>query len=109
MPEKTTQEVYRERACKSADLAAILYDADSDERLFKIPDLTSIQVEQLEAFWVKPASDGYVISKQVRGELVEMGLVERWNGWNFITKAGVAVLDTLKGFSNMEFRLKVTK
>ena len=71
--------------------------SDRNERLMLIPTLTPIQLEVLaqmtHAVW-----DGYVISKQARGELVEKGLVSRWNGWNFITQYGMVVLDTLKMF-----------
>ena len=66
-----------------------------EQRLLLIPVLTQIQLDVLKqmthAVW-----DGYVISKQARGELVDMGMVSRWNGWNFITKNGMVVLDTLK-------------
>jgi hypothetical protein len=97
MSERTTQDVYRERALRSADLAAKLYDADPDERLLLIPTLSPVQIEALEQLWKAPRWDGNVLSKAARSELHFMGLVERWNGFNFITQAGVAVLDTIKG------------
>ena len=36
-----------------------------------------------------------VASKDIRGELVQIGMAERWNGWTFITKLGIIVLHTL--------------
>lgn len=69
--------------------------ANREERLLVLPVLTPVQLEVLvqmtHAVW-----DGYVISKIARSYLVEAGLVERWNGWNFITQYGMVVLDTLK-------------
>lgn len=57
------------------------------------PRLTA---NQLEALWQlrMTISDGYVISKTLRDQLVKMGLAERLNGWQFITREGMAVLDT---------------
>lgn len=98
--DRTTQEVYRERAILSADLAAKLYDADPGDRLLLLPTLTPVQVEQLEQLWRAPRGDGYVLSKASRDDLARKGLADRWNGFNFITKAGVAVLDGLKGLDH---------
>ena len=51
---------------------------------------------ELEALWqlLMTVWDGYVISKYARDILVQMGLAERLNGWQFITRQGMAVLDT---------------
>jgi len=63
-------------------------------RLMQMPALSPIQLEVLEqmthAVW-----DGYVISKTARGDLYEMGLITRWNGWQIITREGLMVLETL--------------
>lgn len=94
--EKTTQEVYRERAIRSADLAACLYDADPNIRLNMLPVISCSDLEQLEQLGKGPVWDGYIISKKSRSLLCELGLASRWNGMNFITQGGMAVLDTLK-------------
>lgn len=57
---------------------------------------------QLEVLWQMRMTvwDGYVISKATRDWLAfqgvgtMQGLVDRCNGWNFITRLGMAVLDT---------------
>lgn len=95
MAERTAQDVYRELAIKSADLAAKLYEADANDRLTMLPHLTPAQLEQLEILGKGPVWDGYLISKAARTDLHMMGLASRWNGMNFITQAGMAILDTL--------------
>ena len=94
--DKTTQEVFRERALLSADLAAKLYDAEPSDRLGMLPILSSAELEQLEHLGKGAVWDGYLISKNARTSLCLIGLASRWNGMNFITQAGMAVLDTLK-------------
>ena len=56
------------------------------------PRLTSTQLEVLYQMR-KTVGDGYVISKANRDQLFDMGLVDRLNGWQFITRLGMAVLD----------------
>lgn len=36
-----------------------------------------------------PTWDGDVPSKSGRGELVDLGYAERWNGWQWLTRKGV--------------------
>lgn len=67
---------------------------DSVDRISMLPVLTSSQLEQLTQL-VSPTYDGNVISKSLRSDLVIIGLAARWNGLNFITQAGMCVLDTL--------------
>lgn len=47
MATRTTQEVFREWACKSADLAAKLYDADPNDRLAMLPILGSAELVEV--------------------------------------------------------------
>ena len=56
------------------------------------PQLSAVLLESLYQLR-KTVSDGYVISKVERDILVRMGLVDRLNGWQFITRHGMAVLD----------------
>lgn len=93
--ERTTVEVFRERAHLSADLAAKLYDLEPSTRLMYIPLLLPPELEQLEILGKQHVWDGNVLSKGARDALVTYGLADRWNGMNFITKAGMAVLDAL--------------
>jgi hypothetical protein len=44
---------------------------------------------------VTPVSDGNLISKQGRSNLVTVGLAARWNGLNFLTQDGYAFLDAI--------------
>src|SRR5215469_8303885 len=69
-------------------------DASDADRIGMLPHLSSVQIEQLTQL-ICPTYDGNVISKSVRSELCHMNLAARWNGLNFITQAGVCVLDTL--------------
>ena len=50
---------------------------------------------QLEALTQlrKTTWDGYLISKQARSELVALGLVVKIQGWQVISREGLAVLD----------------
>jgi len=45
----------------------------------------------MQLFVSGPTWDGNLISKSDRTELVSAGLCERWEGWNFLTSAGVKV------------------
>ena len=69
-------------------------DATDADRVGMLPRLTPSQLEQLTQL-ICPTYDGNVISKSIRSELVSMELADRWNGLNFITQAGICVLDTL--------------
>lgn len=40
-------------------------------------------------FFHGPTQDGDVPSKQGRSELIELGYAARWNGWQWLTEAGV--------------------
>lgn len=40
--------------------------------------------------------DGDLIGKSFRDDLVKSGYVERFNGWNLITKEGIRLLENLK-------------
>lgn len=66
------------------------------------PLLTASQLEQLRQLR-KTVWDGHVISKSARTDLVHMGLVTRWNGWQVITKEGMAVLDTLNEMNDEDW------
>lgn len=72
-----------------------LYNAeDREARVLLLPLLGPMQLEQLTALQ-KPVWDGYVISKVVRDELWDLGLIDRWNGWQLVNIYGLAVLETL--------------
>lgn len=43
----------------------------------------------MQLFVQGPTWDGNLISKDERNSLVEAGLAERWNGWNWLTQEGV--------------------
>lgn len=71
-----------------------LYDVSRDERLGLIPLLSANELEQLEQLF-RPCWDGNVIGKSLRDSLFNKGLIDRWNGWNFVNRYGFAVLETL--------------
>lgn len=79
--------------------------ADKGERLGKLPLLSAMELEQLQQLF-HPRWDGNVNSKSMRDALVRKGLIDRWNGWNFISQLGIAVLDTL-GLLEEEWESKV--
>lgn len=43
-----------------------------------------------------PVWDGNLIDKSARTRLMEAGYVEKINGWNFLTKAGVLLCSNLR-------------
>lgn len=45
----------------------------------------------MQLFVSGPTWDGNLISKSDRDELFDAGLCGRWEGWNFLTEAGVKV------------------
>ena len=67
-------------------------DLPDAESKLRAPRLTATQLEVLTQTR-KTTWDGYVISKAARNELVNLGLVTRCNGWQVITREGMAVLD----------------
>jgi len=79
-----------------------LYNSDQDGRLGLVPLLSSMEMEQLQQLQV-PTWDGNVISKSVRDSLWDKGLIDRWNGYQFLTIYGFAVIETL-GLLKKEFR-----
>jgi len=52
---------------------------------------------ELEAFRQLRAAtwDGNLISKSARSSLVSKGFAVKWNGWQVISREGLAILDTL--------------
>jgi len=56
----------------------------------KVFCMSSAAREVLEKlFMFGPRLDGDMPSKAGRSELVELGLCDRWEGWNWLTKDGV--------------------
>lgn len=81
-----------------ADRMYALWQSNNDSaenRIQLLPKMSSTQIDALQQL-AQPVWDGNLMSKQARTELVNMGLVSRWNGLNFATKDGYVVLDTLK-------------
>lgn len=54
----------------------------------------SARIEQLKQL-MNCTWDGNLISKTERDELVKLGLVQRFKGWNWITEKGLDVLLSL--------------
>jgi len=70
------------------------YDESDEERRRRLcPRLTAPQLEALYQLRMT-VWDGYVISKTARDQLVDKGLATRCNGWQVITREGMAVLST---------------
>jgi hypothetical protein len=66
-----------------------------DIRLMRMPVLSEEQLAILKQIAWRLRGDDYVDSKKSRDELVRLGLIERFGTFNFISRAGVVVLDTL--------------
>jgi hypothetical protein len=66
-----------------------------DIRLMRMPVLSEEQLAVLKQIAWRLRGDDYIDSKKSRDELVRLGLVERFGTFNFISRAGVVVLDTL--------------
>lgn len=59
----------------------------------KFKPLSKFAAEVLLQLWRHgPIWDGYLLSKIGRDELVDQGLVDRTEGFNFLTRDGVRVL-----------------
>lgn len=55
--------------------------------------LTRFALEVINQLWKSgPVWDGYLVSKTGRDELVDVGLCDRCEGFNFLTKDGVRVM-----------------
>lgn len=67
-------------------------DQARERRRAECPRLTANQLESLYQLRMT-VWDGYVISKATRDQLFDLGLIDRLNGWQFITREGMAVLD----------------
>lgn len=69
-------------------------DECRDRRLRQCPLLSASELEVLRqcrmTIW-----DGNVASKSARNSLADRGFIVRYNGWQVITKEGMAILDTL--------------
>lgn len=78
--------------------------ASQAEQIAMLPLLTRVQLDCLEQL-VTPVCDGNLMSKHTRTQLVDLGLVERWNGLNFLTQDGYCVLDRL-GFLDDQEKFK---
>jgi hypothetical protein len=72
-----------------------LYNAEPQARpsIVAIPDAGARDV--IRQLATKPLWDGDLNSKHGRDVLVEMGYAARWNGVNFLTQTGYAVVDSL--------------
>lgn len=57
--------------------------------------MNSPALEQLHIL-LKVTFDGDLISKDARDHLVKAGLVQRYNGWNWVTQKGVEYLENLR-------------
>jgi len=66
-----------------------------DIRLMRMPVLSEQQLAVLKQIAWRLRGDDYVDSRQTRDELVDMGLVDRFGIYNFISLAGVVMLETL--------------
>lgn len=67
-------------------------DTTDAERLTWLPrNMSPSHLEALQQL-AYPTGDGNVISKALRTELADMGLVDRWNGLNFCNRNGYAAL-----------------
>jgi hypothetical protein len=66
-----------------------------DIRLMRMPVLSEQQLAVLKQIAWRLRGDDYVDSRQTRDELVSLGLVDRFGTYNFLTRAGVVMLETL--------------
>lgn len=62
----------------------------SGKSLFTPQSITSAAIDVLGQLFVSgPTWDGNIVSKSGRNELMSVGLVDRINGWAFLTREGV--------------------
>lgn len=89
----------RKFAANPEGLVAKMYkegeDLPSDEaKMAMLPNLSPTQLECLQQL-ISPVWDGNLISKAGRSELVDLGLVSRFDGLNFCTQDGYCVMSVL--------------
>jgi hypothetical protein len=65
-----------------------------DRCLLQMPQLSPIELEVLRQLLIT-TWDGYIKSKSARDSLYHKGLIVRWNGWQVISREGLAIIDTL--------------
>src|ERR1700691_3468917 len=91
---KTMPSDTRERMWYDFDIDNESLEECRDRKLRQCPLLSPVQQEAL--FQLRTATwDGDVLSHTTRAELVQKGCVCRYNGWQVITKEGLAVLEVL--------------
>lgn len=71
-----------------------IHEVYRDRLLMRMPALNSGQLDVLRQCR-KTIWDGNVASKSARDFLCGEELVTRWNGWQVITRKGMALLDVL--------------
>ena len=55
-----------------------------------IQELSGGQIDVLHCLFFKgPTWDGDLPSKSARDDFVQHGIIQRWEGWNFLTPYGV--------------------
>jgi len=70
----------------------------------KFDDLPNNAKEVMgQLFLNGPHWDGYIVSKQGRDFLYEHGLIERANGWQWLTQAGVEMASDYKSIPKTWF------
>lgn len=65
-----------------------------DRRLMQMPAISPVELEVLDQC-KQSTWDGNIISKTARNSLFDKHLIIRFNGWQVVTKEGLAILDTL--------------
>lgn len=85
---------YWVRIAKRHDLLEKLYGIPKSDRVAFLPTLSPMEIEQLKQLFY-PRWDGHVNSKMLRDLLNEKGMIDRWNGWNFISQLGICFLDAM--------------
>jgi len=67
-------------------------------------EISEIEMEQFLHFRSGPIWDGNLISKSARDKLVDIGLVERCKGFQFLTHRGVELLVDLNCLNEETWR-----
>lgn len=80
-------------------------DENRDRRLLTMPVLSSGEMEVVKQC-MHPVWDGNVVSKTARNSLFQKGLIVRYNGWQIVSMAGLALLKELNMLDDRDIWIK---
>jgi hypothetical protein len=91
----------KEKPMNQAPLIEKLYAAEPEQRVAIIAIHSADARDVIRQLAARPRWDGDLNSKYGRDQLVDLGWAARWNGVNFLTATGFAVVDAIWGLQGI--------